>query len=50
MDIIAKLAEEFQKNIKPIIDKIEVLSKAIMALRETRDCLLPKLMSGELEV
>jgi type I restriction enzyme S subunit len=46
----AKLAEEFQKNIKPIIDKIEVLSKAIMALRETRDCLLPKLMSGELEV
>ena len=45
-----KLAEEFQKNIKPIIDKIEVLSKAIMALKEARDCLLPQLMSGELEV
>ena len=46
----SKIAEEFQINIRPIIDKIGALSKAIMELREARDCLLPKLMSGELEV
>lgn len=44
------IADTFQKSIRPIIDKIGVLSKAIMALREARDCLLPKLMNGELEV
>jgi type I restriction enzyme S subunit len=46
----SSIVEEFQKNITPIINKIGVLSNAIMGLREARDCLLPKLMSGELEV
>lgn len=46
----ANIADEFQKNIKPIIEKIETLSKAIMAINESRDRLLPKLMSGEIEV
>lgn len=45
-----KIAENFQCVTKPIIEKIGFLSKAIINLRQARDILLPKLMSGELEV
>ena len=44
------IAENFQCIVKPIIEKIGYLSKAIINLRQARDRLLPKLMSGELEV
>lgn len=35
---------------KPVFNKIETLSKNIVLLRDARDRLLPKLMSGEIEV
>lgn len=44
------IAENFQYVAKPIIKKIGCLSKAIIYLSQARDRLLPKLMSGELEV
>ena len=44
------VAEKFQSAVKPIIEKIGCLSKEIISLRQARDILLPKLMSGELEV
>jgi type I restriction enzyme S subunit len=36
--------------IKPIDDQIETLSKETESLKNLRDTLLPKLISGELEV
>lgn len=41
---------EFTKQIYPLIQQMEVLTKTIEKLREARDRLLPKLMSGEIEV
>lgn len=37
-------------NVKALFEKITVLEKTIKAAKETRDRLLPKLMSGEVEV
>lgn len=43
-------AEDFGQQIKPIIEKINGLAKQIILLQQARDRLLPKLMSGEIEV
>lgn len=40
----------FDKICAPIFDKILALSKTVLKLQQARDCLLPKLMSGEIEV
>lgn len=41
---------EFTKQVYPMIQQMEALVKTIEILREARDRLLPKLMSGEIEV
>lgn len=41
---------EYTKQIYPMIHQMEILTKKIEKLRGTRDRLLPKLMSGEIEV
>lgn len=45
-----ELRNTFYEWCEPIFRKIESLSKKIILLQEARDRLLPKLMSGELEV
>lgn len=45
-----ELSEQFYNFCKPIFEKILVLSKSNIELKISRDQLLPKLMSGELEV
>ena len=40
----------FQKFVLPIIDQLSKLADKVILLQEARDRLLPKLMSGELEV
>lgn len=40
----------FTKQVKHIISQIRVLEKENVKLRQARDCLLPKFMSGEIEV
>ena len=40
----------FERNVYPMLNRIVTLNKQITSLRESRDRLLPKLMSGELEV
>lgn len=45
-DIIFK----FEQHTKPLFEQIKVLMKQITLLRQARDKLLPKLMSGEIEV
>lgn len=42
--------EQFQKKAKPIDDKILLNEQQIRSLTQTRDTLLPKLMSGEVRV
>ena len=42
--------EQFEQLVNPIIDKIILLNKSIELYRKSRDLLLPKLMSGELQV
>ena len=44
------LLEKYYEYSKPLFDKILNLSKNISCLTEARDRLLPKLMSGEIEV
>lgn len=44
------LFEGFFDYCKPIFDKILMLSKENISLQEARDRLLPKIMSGEVEV
>jgi len=44
------LIEQFQKEAKPIDDKILLNETQIRTLTKTRDTLLPKLMSGEVRV
>lgn len=41
---------EFERVVAPFFEKIKVLYKQIKLSKESRDRLLPKLMSGELEV
>lgn len=40
----------YANYLQPVFDAIEVSRRQIAAARETRDRLLPKLMSGEIEV
>ena len=44
------ILHQFEAFIEPIIDKIISLNKQIVILIEARDRLLPKLMSGEIEL
>ncbi len=44
------LTQKFEVAVRPIIDKIAVLNNGILTSIQARDRLLPKLMSGELEV
>lgn len=46
----ATLIEEFSGKVTPFFKRIKDLSKANIVLQEARDRLLPKLMSGEIEV
>ena len=41
---------QFSMIVQPILDQIELKQKIIFRLTEARDRLLPKLMSGEIEV
>lgn len=45
-----ELAVTFDVNAKPFFDKILILENQITKLEEARDRLLPKLMSGEIEL
>jgi type I restriction enzyme S subunit len=44
------LLKEFHTAVAPMFGLIEVLSRKNVNLRTTRDLLLPKLISGELDV
>lgn len=44
------ILRQFSMIVQPILDQIELKQKIIFRLTEARDRLLPKLMSGELEV
>lgn len=44
------LMKRYAEVVKPMFDKIALAQQQIVAARETRDRLLPKLMSGEIEV
>ena len=45
-----KLIGSFEEVVSPMIEKITMLNKTIVLLSQARDRLLPKLMSGEMEV
>ena len=45
-----KVLNQFEQIAQPLHDKINVISKSIMQLQTARNRLLPKLMSGEVEV
>ena len=45
-----KVLQEFDKEVLPIFSKIENLQKQISTLRQMRDRLLPRLLSGKLPV
>ena len=47
---VDEILNQFHSIAEPIYRKIEVLDKMVISLAEARDRLLPKLMSGELEV
>ena len=47
---IKNILGKFHAQVEPMFRKIEVLSKQIETAAEARDRLLPKLMSGEIEV
>ena len=44
------ILDAFTSLVKPIIENVQVLNKQIVLYTEARDRLLPKLMSGEIEV
>lgn len=44
------LVKEFEKTVRPLRYRIEIFQKQNDNLRRTRDLLLPKLISGELDV
>ncbi len=44
------LQSDFARHMAPMVDEINLCSKRIASLQEARDRLLPKLMSGEIEV
>ena len=45
-----KIIDSFGQIVAPYFEKVKVLSKAVNSCQEARDYLLPKLMTGELEV
>lgn len=45
-----KLIDTFEEIVSPMIEKITMLNKTMLLLSQARDRLLPKLMSGEIEV
>jgi type I restriction enzyme S subunit len=45
-----ELAEKFEKIVNPFLDEIDVLENKNQLLQETRDLLLPRLISGKLSV
>ncbi|MBI3093617.1 MAG: restriction endonuclease subunit S [Rhodocyclales bacterium] len=45
-DVVAK----FEMLVRPLFEEMEVLTKATRKLRDTRDALLPRLISGKLRV
>ena len=45
-----KVLNQFEQVAQPMHDKISVISKSILQLQTVRDRLLPKLMSGEIEL
>lgn len=47
---VDKILNQFHSIAEPIYRKIEALDKMVISLAEARDRLLPKLMSGEVEV
>lgn len=47
---VSELVEKFENVEEPIFEKIYRLSKQMQQAKQARDLLLPKLMSGELEV
>jgi type I restriction enzyme S subunit len=42
--------QEFNELVKPMIRKIQILQRQIQNLRRTRDLLLPRLLSGQVEI
>ena len=46
----AALVERFESKVEPIAEQILVLQRQVQNLRRTRDLLLPRLLSGQLEV
>ena len=48
--LFAETAKHFEKLVQPILAKVQVLRDQINNAKQARDRLLPKLMSGELEV
>lgn len=44
------LAQEFENIAGPILDQIGVHASQIQNLRHTRDLLLPRLLSGQVEI
>ena len=46
----SELVEKFENVEEPIFEKIYRLSKQMQQTKQARDLLLPKLMSGEVEV
>ena len=45
-----KIVSAFNALVEPIMEQIKLKTKLITSLKEARDRLLPKLMSGEMEV
>ncbi|MBI4847345.1 MAG: restriction endonuclease subunit S [Nitrospirae bacterium] len=45
-----KVLTQFEEIIKPVFSKLEILTNKNFILRKTRDLLLPKLISGEIDV
>jgi type I restriction enzyme S subunit len=45
-----EIANKFEKKVRPLIEQKENLKKQINKLKETRDLLLPKLISGKIDV
>lgn len=46
----AQLMADFDATVEPIFEQIEVLRKQITQLRQARDLLLPRLISGQLRL
>lgn len=44
------ISDSFEKTVSPLFDQLQVLAKQSASLTRARDLLLPKLMSGQLDV